>query len=745
MKKLADLIIKSRLFIFAVFGLAAVYCALGMGKVRLNSDLYSFLPPESETRRGIAVMNDQFETFGTVSVMLENTDEERVRRVAESIGAVDHVAQADFDGTPAHFKDGCALISVSFDLTPDDPEAVKAMEKIDSVLEGEKSLVTGTVGVDFSKHLAEEMTGVLIISALVIAAVLLITSRSFFEPVIYFTVFIFAALLNMGTNHWLGEISTITNSVAVILQLALAIDYAIIFAHRYQDELAVAENDRAALRDALAYSIKEIFSSSLTTVSGLMALTLMRFGLGRDLGLVLAKGILCSMLTVFLLMPGLMCVFTGALKKTVHRPLVPKIDAWGRFLVKKSPLFVVIFALILPFALFASQNAGFAFSDSSVSWIVPSPQRVAAARIRETFSSDTAVALIVPSGDHESERAILDAVKTKPGVKSALGLAGIEIKPGLYLTDPVTNEEFAEAVGADPAQTARLFDFYAKSTGAGGEVKIPFIDAADLIVTLTDSGFLKLEGAQKKALDAVKSDLVRAEKQLRGRDRDRLVFTVSLPAQGEESVALVDEIRAEAQKYYPDGEVLAVGDITSARDLRDSYKSDSVMIAILTDLFVFIILLFGFRNVAAAALGVFLIQGSIWINFAFTYIAGDSPSFVTQMIVTAIQMGATIDYAIVLTSRYLDARRSADKKEAAIKAVSDSFATVITSGAIMTAAGLLIAFRVSDVYVGHIGLAVGRGALISVILVLTVLPQLLTLFDKAIEKTALRPGNQKQP
>ena len=217
-----------------------------------------------------------------------------------------------------------------------------------------------------------------------------------------------------------------------------------------------------------------------------------------------------------------------------------------------------------------------------------------------------------------------------------------------------------------------------------------------------------------------------------------MVLTSSLPAEGEQSVALVEDVRHVAEELYGEGTVLVTGEITSARDLRDSYKGDSVLISVLTIVFVFIILLFTFRSPVAAAVLVFVIQGSIWINFSIPYLTGMVSFFLTNMIVSAIQMGATIDYAIVIMNRYRALRTEYPKREAMAKAVNESFPTVITSGAIMAVAGFLIAYIVSDVYVCHIGHAVGRGAVISMIMVLTVLPQLVVLCDKLIEKTTFR-------
>ena len=214
-----------------------------------------------------------------------------------------------------------------------------------------------------------------------------------------------------------------------------------------------------------------------------------------------------------------------------------------------------------------------------------------------------------------------------------------------------------------------------------------------------------------------------------------MVITADVPVEGEESITLVDSLRSLADGYYGEGKCLVIGNVTSARELRETFSGDSLLISILTITFVLLILIFTFKSIGGAVILVFVIQGSIWINFTFPYLTQTKASFVTNMIVSAIQMGATIDYAIVMMSHYLDLRRLNEPRAAMVKAVNEAFPTVMTSGTIMTVAGFLIAYRVSDVYIGHIGLAVGRGALISVILVMTVLPQLIVLLDKVIEKT----------
>ena len=752
LRAIAETIVSGRFVIFAFFLLAAVYCALSIGRVKVNPSLTAFLPKETETRRGIDVMENEFTTYGSARILVEDVPFSEAEDLAQSIGKIEHVAEVGFDDTGDHYKDGNALFSVSFDEGTEGVGARAAMEKIRALL-GEtpyRVSIASEVGYDYQSVLEKEMVVVMALSLAVIVLVLLFTSRSYFEIVIYLIVFAVSALLNMGTNFWLGEISAITNTVAVILQLALAIDYAIIFSHRYQDEVEGAESNRAALVPALARSIVEISSSSLTTVSGLVTLTLMQFRLGYDLGVVLAKGVVCSMLTVFLLMPGLILLFPRALRRTRHRSFVPNVARFGRLLQKKAPVFLILFALILPFAAVFSQRTEYAFSNGTVTEIIPNAERRESERVDAAFPAGTAVALLVPSGDYEKEKAILAEVAEIEGITGAAGLAMIPVGEEGTLTDRYTAAEFSALLGIGEKDAETLYRFYAVEYANAEAFKspstcpAPLVDVLLTLFRLVDRKPESLNDEQTAQLAVYRAPIERAAKQLKGKNWDRLVLTTSLPVEGDASVELVDAVRAVAERQYGEGTVLAVGDITSARDLKNSYRSDSVLIGVLSVVFVFVILLFTFRSPVAAAALVFVIEGSILINFSIPYLSGDRAAFVTNMIVSAIQMGATIDYAIVTLSRYRARRETDPPREAAILAQNDAFPTVVTSGVIMTAAGLLVAYRVSDVYVGHIGLAVGRGALISMIVVLTVLPQLLPLLDRAITATTVRFPKRKE-
>lgn len=742
MKTIAAGIVKGRFMIYALFLGAVIYCVLSIGKVQINNDLTAFLPSDTETRRGLSIMEEEFTTYASANIMVSNITYEHAAELAASMEEYDGVFSVAFDDSRSHYVNTSAMLSVSFEGTDTDETVLAAMEQIRTDLSDYDTYISTTVGEDYTEKLAGEMVGVLLIAALVIVAVLLFTSRSYFEVVIFFLVFAVAAILNMGTNHWLGEISSITNSIAVVMQLALAIDYAIILSHRYQDEATRFSSKRQAMIEALSKAIVEISASSLTTISGLVALTLMQFRLGYDLGIVLSKGILCSLLTVFLLMPGLILLFPKALQKTAHKTLVPNMQPWGKFLVRGKYVFVILFVLVLPFSIVFSERTHYVFADSSINELVYSQGREAMHKITNTFDESSAVAVLVPAGSPDKEKAALEEIARIDHVKSVMGLSNIEIEEGRVLTDSYTPRMLSELLDIDIELSNLLFqaygvehDAYQAIFGDTESYAVPLIDMFSYLFEKIDQGIVTLDDAAAQELDAMREMLTMATDQLQGENWNRMVLTASVPPEGEESLALTQAVREAAEKYYGKNEILVVGDITSTHDLSASFHSDSTMINVLTILFVFLILLFTFRSVAGAVILVFVIQGSIWLNFACTYLAGDTPSFVTNMIVSAIQMGATIDYAIVLMNRYQTLKQTLTAKEAMVQAVNQSFTTIFTSGSIMTVAGFLIAYRISDVYVGHIGLAVGRGALISIILVLTVLPQLICLLDKVIDKT----------
>lgn len=741
MMKLARFIVDKRKAIYLVFLAAVIFCGASISKVRVNDDITSYLPAETETRRGLSLMEEEFTTLGSGQLMLTNITLEQAQTLADAIEAVSGVSSVEFDDTEEHYIGSSALIDVTFDGETDDPVSEQAMDTVKTMLEPYDTYIYSEVGLDTSARLASEMQIILVIAAIVIVAVLIFTSKSYLEVVVFLIVFSVAAVLNMGTNYWFGEVSFITNSVAVVLQLALAIDYAIIFCHRYMEERETM-NAREADIAALSKAIVEISSSSLTTISGMIALMMMQFKIGADMGMVMTKGIICSMLTVFLLMPGLLMLFNRGIERTRHANLVPRITFVGKAVVKLRFILPPIFLVLIVVGIVLSNKCNYCFSENVIDTNNPPEERIALDRISETFGNKNTIALLVPRGDYEKEGKILAEVSALPEIDKAQGLANTEAE-GHYLTDSLKPRQFAELAGVDIELARLLYQAYGLAHEEYGAIfqnpddyDVPIVDIFEFLCEQKDKGVVKLEGEQAEKVDDLQEQLDIGLPQLRGENWSRMVFIADTPEESDETFALLDQMREIAARYYGD-QVILVGNSTNARDLENSFSSDNLKISVLTALFVMIILLFTFKSAGLPILLVLTIQGSIWINFSFPYLTNTNLFFLSYLVVSSIQMGATIDYAIVITNRYMELKYMMDRRDAVIETLNQSFPTILTSGSIMTVAGFLIGNISTNPAISSLGLALGRGTLTSIILVMTVLPQLLLLGDTLIERTAI--------
>lgn len=743
MTKVARFIVDKRKAFYLVFIAAFVFCAASINKVQVNNDITSYLPAQTEIRRGLTIMDEEFITLGSANVMVSNVTYQTALDLSHKLENIEGVSEVAFDGTEEHYKNSSALFTISFDGEETDPATVEAMNEVLSALEGYDVYSSTQIGRDESATLQQEMTVILAIAAVVIVVVLLFTSKSYMEVPVYLIVFAAAAVLNMGTNFIFGTISFITNSIAVVLQLALAIDYAIIFCHRYMEERDNGLDPREADIAALSKAIVEISSSSLTTISGLVALMLMQLRIGFDMGIVLSKGIVFSMLCVFLLMPGLLMLFSGPIDRTRHRNLVPKINFWGKAVVRLRYILPPIFLVVVVVGAVLSSHCDYVFDNNDTDFDNKPAWRIADEKVTDTFGKKNTIAVLVPRGDYNKEKYVLERVSQLPQVTQATGLANIEVEDGRMLTDEMNPRQFSELAGVDIELARLLYQAYGLSVEEYGAIfqdpddySVPLIDVFEFLLDQKDKGVVNLTGEQADKVDDLQERLDVGLEQLRGENWSRLVFVADVPTEGDETYALLDEIRSIAQEYYGD-DVILVGNSTNAFDLASSFSGDNMKISILTALFVMVILLFTFKSAGLPILLVLTIQGSIWINFSVPVLTGTNLFFLSYLVVSSIQMGATIDYAIVITNRYMELKTVMERKQAAVEALSQSFPTILTSGTIMAVAGFLIGGISTDATIGSVGQTLGRGTVTSIILVMTVLPQLLMLGDALIERTAI--------
>lgn len=750
MEKLAAFIVDKRNLIFLLYVFALIFSIVAMDWVNVENDITTYLGEDTETRQGLTVMNDNFTTFGTARIMISNITYAKAEALVDQIEAVDGVDSVEFDGTTDHYKDASALYTVTFDGEEMDDISIHALHQIEDMLSDYDLYVDTSVGVDSSADLAAEMGSILAIAAIIIVLVLTLTSRSYAEVPVLVLTFGAAALLNKGTNFVFGTISFISNSVTVILQLALAIDYAIILCHRFSDEHET-KNVRDACVAALSKAIPEISSSSLTTISGLAALGFMHFGIGIDMAMVLIKAIIFSLLSVFTLMPGLLMLFSRWIDKTKHKNLMPKITVVGKMAVKTRYIIPPVFVAVAAVAAVFANKCPYCYTYTDLTTPKQSTSQIAHQKIKGTFGSSTMVAIVVPSGNYDSEGKILSELEELPNVTKAVGLANQEAMDGYMLTDALTPRQFSELADMDYEVASLLYSAYAVNDSQYGEFvnglsnyKVPLYDMFMFVKDEMRKGNVTFSGDTQEKLDDLFDQLDKARIQLQSDRYSRLVAYLDLPEEGDETFEFLDEAHAIVAKYYS-SDCYVVGNSTSAKDLSSTFGEDNMLISILSALFVILVLLFTFTSAALPVLLIVVIQGSIWLNFSFPYLQDSPLYFLGYLVVNSIQMGANIDYAIVISSHYLDLKKYMKPHDAIVGALNEAFPTIFTSGTILAVAGSLIGVMTTNPVISSIGSCLGRGTIISIVLVFGVLPQILLLGDTLMERTSFEMKTLKLP
>ena len=748
----ASFVVDKRKAILILFVFAIIHSVLSISKTQVNSDLTKYLPVESETRIGLNTMQEEFTTFGMASVMIANVTYEQALDVVEIIEGVEGVTSVMFDNTTDFYMGTNALLTVNVDGLDGDAENIDTMNRVKEAIADYDYYINSTIGQNEAMlaQIQKDISMIMVLAVVIIIAVLIISSKSYMAVPVLMTTFGVAAILNMGTNYLMGEISTVTDSIAVVLQLALAIDYAIILLERFLEEKEHMDSE-TALKVALSKAIPEISSSSLTTVSGMLALCFMQFKIGYDMGIVLIKAILLSLISVFFFMPSLLMIFEKWIDKTMHKSLVPNVSIIGKFASKTKYIVPPVFLVVIIAGCIISGKTQFVYDMNNVQSAKKSEATIAREKIESVFGKSNQLVVMVPSGSYETEAKVLKELEGLDYVSSVLGLANQEIMDGIYLTEKMTPRELSEMIDMDVEIVQFLYTAYAYSQDEYGpmlmgidEYGVPLLDMFSFLIEMYEEGNVSLGGELDDALTEMADMLSDAKAQLKGDNYSRFILNLEKPAEGQETYDALEEIRAVAEKHYGKDTVILAGGSTSCKDLSDSFAVDNIVISVLTILFVLLILFVTFQSAGLPVLLVLTIQGSIWINFSIPVLEGQGMYFIAYLIGTAIQMGATIDYAIVIASRYMDLKTKLPLNEAIGETINQAFPTIFTSGTIMASAGFIIGNISSDATTAAMGTVLGRGAVVSIILVIFVLPQILLLGDVIIQKTALNINIDKK-
>ena len=741
MLKICAFIVDKRNLFFLLFGLLMIFSVIAKGWVKVENNVSSYLPGSTETRQGLDLMADEFTTYGTCKIMIANVSYAQAEELGEYIKDQKGVYSVEYDDTKDHYNNGSILYDITFDYDEENDQCLDALDNLKEVLSGYDMYLSTSLGDTASELISKEMSVISVLVAIIVVTVLLLTSQAYAEVPVLLLTFGSAAVIQMGTNFVFGTISFVSNSVTIVLQLALSIDYAVILLNRYKEEHKNLPAREAVIL-ALSKAIPEISGSSLTTIGGLIAMTFMQFKMGPDMGIVLIKAIILSLLAVFLLMPGVIMLFSKWMDKSVHKNFIPAIPFVGKFAYATRFIIAPAFMVLIIAGFFISNKCPYVFGYSTLHTPIQNDVQVAESMIEDNFGSSNMVAFVVPAGNYEKEKKVISELENCKEVDSVMGLSNIEAMDGYTLTEQLSPRQFSELLDLDYEIAEVIYaayavndEDYAKAVNGLSSYRVPLIDMFMFLYEEVEEGYVTLNDDLQEQLDDAYKQMSFAKAQLQGEDYSRMLVYLNLPEESDETFAFIDQMHEISDKHYQERSYV-VGESVSQYDLKKTFSRDNNVVNIVSILAVLVVLLFTFKSAGMPVLLIIVIQGSIWINFSVPSLMHSNLFFMSYLIVSSIQMGANIDYAIVISSRYMELRQKMSRKEAIIDTMNLSFPTIITSGTMLAISGILIGMMTSDGAIYGIGQCLGRGTLISIFITMFVLPQILLVGDTIIDKTA---------
>lgn len=683
MVSLGKWIAKHKYLILLIGFLLLIPSFYGMIKTRTNYDILSYLPDTLETVKGQDIMVDEFGMGAFSMVVVEGMELKDVQKLEDQFSEVEHVKDvlwyddvADLslpvdmipkDLREAFFRGDATMMLVLFDNTTSSDEAMGAVEEMRKLV-NDQTFISGMTGIvtDIKNIALEELPAYVVIAAALCFLILLLTTDSFLVPVFFLLSIGLAIVYNLGSNIFLGEISYITKALTAVLQLGVTMDYSIFLLDSFEENKKHYPDDRElAMGHAIAATFKSIIGSSITTVAGFLALCSMTFALGRDIGIVMSKGVIMGVLCCVTFLPSIILVFDKGIEKTKHRPLIKNTNRASTFIVKHHKLWMLLFLVLLYPAFYGNNHTGIYYN---IARSLPSTldSNVANTKLTDDFDMSTIHMVMMDKNmDAKSKRNMVSDIDGVEGVKWTISMSSLL---GPTIPDSMIPDDI-------------------KSMLQGGDYELAFVCS-------------KYESA-----------------------------TAEVNAQ----IGKIDEI---VKSYDPNA--LVIGEAPMMKDLEDVTNIDLVNVNTLSIAAIFVIIMLTFKSISLPIILVSVIEFAIMVNMAVPYYQGVELPFVASIVVGTIQLGATVDYAILMTSRYQKERRSGkDKKEAVLATHKACMLSIITSGISFFAATFGVAAYSKVDMIGAICTLLSRGALISMVVVLGVLPAMFLLFDKVICMTTI--------
>ena len=699
LKKMAHFIVQRGRIIEKFFIAMTILCAVCYPFVGVNYDLSKYLPDFAPTKQALDVMEQEFGYPGMARIMVKDVTLPEARTIRQRISRVDGVdlvvgpdLAANVYSTDAFiknsltdrfYKDGNAVYQIIFEDGDSDASTHKAINEIYGIVGKDRGCFAGSAvsSKERQESITREIAMAIGMAVVIIWLILTLTTTSWFEPFLFILVMAVAIVLNMGSNIMFGRISFFTFSTAAILQLAVSMDYSIFLLHTYTAIKQSGVDSRPAMEAAIEKSCSSILASGATTIVGFLVIALMKFTIGRDVGFVLTKGIVCSLVTVLFLMPTLILRFDKKIEKTAHRSFLPPLDGLGKLMYRiRIPVLAAAAFCAVPCYFGQSMNY-FYYGDDALGSGLGTRVYEDSRAIEDVFGKSNVIIAMVPNGNVIKERRLTEELEDQEFIDYALSMAGTLPQgiPESFLPESVT-------------------------------------------------------------------------KQLRTGSYARILISMENREESSYSFQCSEKLTEIVKKYYPEDSYV-IGMTPTTMDIRDILTDDYNRVSIISLAGVALVVMLTFHSVMVPVLVIIPIEVAIYLNMTIPYIIGDSMVYIGYIIVSCLQLGATIDYSILMTNNYMEFRETMGSRDAAVTAIAKSAISILTSGGILTVVGYLLYFTSSIQAISQVGRLVGRGALLSMILVLSLLPALLAAFDKpirrqqqrAVERRArrmARPGKQ---
>lgn len=683
MKKVSSFIVNKRKYVFLVFLLAVAISIYLQFFVDVNADLSKYLPENASSTIGLDVMKREFkEELPNLRIYIENVSVIQAKNYKEkllnekevkSILWIDDIYDikkpisfANKEILDNYYKDGNAL----FQLVVNSENPQEYIKKLRDYFSHNIAFEGQFVDLAQSQSsVSSEIIMIVIIIVPLGLLILMFATHSWIEPFLLLVAIGVAVILNMGTNIIIGEVSFITQAVMAVLQLAVSMDYAIFLLDRFNQNRKDGYEIEEAMEMAIVKSSTAIISSAMTTILGFLSLIFMQFRLGSDLGIVLAKGVVFSLISVLFFLPVIIILSSNWIEKTTHRSFLPSFKRIGKIVYKIRYIVLLVILIAVPVFL-AQKNNDFIYGMGE--YPKGSIQDIERNLINDKFGSNIQMALLVPKADLASEVSLHKDLRKIKRISSIMS--------------------YIENIGA--------------------VVPDSILDKTII------SGFLS-------------------------ENYSRIILNVDSKKEGEEAFKTVERIRAIANKYYGDKYHL-IGESVINLDMKDTIQRDNLIVNGLAIFSVGFVILLAFKSITIPLILLLTIEISIWINLSIPYFSSISLTYIGYLVISTVQLGATVDYAILFTQEYLDNRKFKDKKSSIMDTVRNGLRSILPPAAILVAAGYILKYISSLRVVSELGEILGRGAALSFTMVVFLLPSLLYFLDPIIEKTSLKVNFKKK-